>query len=160
MEAFSVPGYYHGRVRVNLRGRESRGIIAIEDYDQICADVTELLMECRNPEDGTRAVKRVERFADASPLEMAETDADLDVIWEGNPLALQHPELGLIGPIPHRRTGGHTGAHGIAWLQSPAIEPGDRGLRSSFDIVPTVFDLLGEPIPESVDGTSLVEASD
>ncbi len=160
MEAFAIPAYYHGRIRINLRGREAREKVRPEQYERACAALTTLLEECRNPETGRPAVKSVRRFVESDPLLLGETDADLEVIWEGAPISLDHPVHGRIGPVPHRRTGGHTGDHGIAWLNSPAFEPEDRGRRSSFDVVPTVFDLLGRPTPEDLSGHSLLQPAD
>jgi hypothetical protein len=34
--------------------------------------------------------------------------------------------------------------------------PGDYGTRSSFDVVPTLFDLLNERLPDKINGQSLV----
>ena len=45
--------------------------------------------------------------------------------------------------MPYRRTGGHTGGRGIGYLALPGVAPGDRGLRSAFDVVPTLLDLCG-----------------
>jgi predicted AlkP superfamily phosphohydrolase/phosphomutase len=157
MPAFALPAYYHGRIRLNLRGREARGKVRPTDYDRVCADLIQCLTQCTNARTGEAAVRRVERFTDARPLFMNETDADLEVIWNGNPTALDHPTLGRIGPVPHRRTGGHTGASGVAWVRGCGIAPADGGRRSSFDVVPTVFDLLGEAAPSGISGRSLLD---
>ena len=61
------------------------------------------------------------------PRRLGATEADLVFIWTG-PLAFDHPSLGRIGPIPFRRTGGHTGPFGMAYLHGPGIIPGDRGV--------------------------------
>jgi hypothetical protein len=86
---------------------------------------------------------------------MGATEADLIFVWNG-PLAFEHPALGRIGPVPFRRTGGHTGPYGMAYLRGPDIAAGDRGVRSSFDVAPTVIGLLGEPVPHGTSGTSLL----
>jgi hypothetical protein len=80
----------------------------------------------------------------------------LNVNWKGSPLCLEHPDFGRVGPVPFRRTGGHTGLYGMAYLKSDIFAPGDYGIRSSFDVVPTLFDLVCEPLPQNVSGQSLV----
>lgn len=157
MRAFALPAYYHGRIRLNLQGREARGKVRPRDYDAVREEVARLLRECTDPRTGLPAVQRVERFTDRDPLAMDETDADLDVLWNGNPTALDHPRLGRIGPVPHRRTGGHTGAHGIAYLRLPGHPPADGGKRSAFDVAPTLFDLRGETPPPDLSGRSLLD---
>lgn len=62
--------------------------------------------------------------------------------------------LRLIGPVALRRTGGHTGPDGIAYVAAPGLEPG--GVRSTFDVVPTVMRLLGDHPPAHLSGTSLL----
>jgi hypothetical protein len=78
------------------------------------------------------------------------------VAWRENILCLEHPDLGRVGPVPFCRTGGHTGLHGMAYLKSDISAPGDYGTRSSFDVVPTLFQLLNEPLPNKISGQSLV----
>ena len=90
-----------------------------------------------------------------SPFDLPASGADMYVNWKGSPLCLEHPQLGRVGPVPFRRTGGHTGLYGMAYLKSENFAPGDYGIRSSFDVVPTLFDLLNEPLPEKITGQSL-----
>jgi arylsulfatase A-like enzyme len=44
----------------------------------------------------------------------------------------------------------------MAYIRSPEIEAGDRGVRSSFDVVPTLVELLGESLPAGLSGKSLL----
>jgi predicted AlkP superfamily phosphohydrolase/phosphomutase len=48
MPAFALPSFYDGRIRINLRGRERRGIVDPSRYEQTCAELETLLRECRN----------------------------------------------------------------------------------------------------------------
>ena len=70
--------------------------------------------------------------------------------------ALEHPRLGLVGPVPLRRTGGHTGRYGMAYVLAPGLDPGDRGVRSAFDVAPTIVDLLGARPAGPMSGSSLL----
>jgi hypothetical protein len=78
------------------------------------------------------------------------------VVWHGGACSWQHPEHGLIGPVPHRRTGGHTGPYGYASLSGPGIVGGEYGVVSAFDIAPTVVELLGGPEVDGLSGSSVV----
>jgi predicted AlkP superfamily phosphohydrolase/phosphomutase len=158
MPAFALPSFYDGRVRLNLRGRERDGVIEPSRYDETCRAIEALLRECRNPLTGEPAVDAVERADTRDPLALDSSESDLLVVWRGVATALQHPRLGLIGPVPLRRTGGHTGRHGVAYIVAPGIPPGDRGVRSAFDVVPTLIDLLRCPPMPGVTGTSLLAA--
>ena len=161
MEAFALPSYYDGRIRINLAGRERDGLVALADYpaklDELCA----LLQEIRNPRSGGSVIRSIERPVAADPLNADETQADLVILWSDAPLCFFHESFGLIGPAPYRRTGGHSGGHGIAWFSSPQVLRGPSQIdgakiASAFDIMPTVITLLGHPIPQGISGRSLM----
>ena len=156
MPAFALPSYYDGRIRVNLRGRESRGIVDPGNYQRVLADVERLVRESIDPATKRSAVDFVEYTAPRDPGEMAETQADLVFVWKGTVSSLEHPSLGRIGPLPYRRTGGHTGASGMAYIKSHRLPAGEWGTRSAFDVVPTIIDLLGQPQAPSISGSSLL----
>jgi predicted AlkP superfamily phosphohydrolase/phosphomutase len=156
MPAFALPSFYDGRIRINLKGRERDGIVDPSRYEETCRELEALLRECRNPRTGEPMVEAFERASTRDPLALTSSEADLLVIWRGVAAALEHPRLGVIGPVPLRRTGGHTGPHGLAFVASPDVEPGDRGVRSSFDVVPTIARLMAAQPPARVSGTSLV----
>jgi hypothetical protein len=100
-------------------------------------------------------VANVDRHTD--PFAVPTSDGDLVVTWGASCSSFDHPTHGLIGPVPYRRTGGHTGPYGFAYVQAPDLAPGDRGVRSAFDVAPTLVDLLGLPPIETVAGTSLLD---
>jgi len=156
MPAFALPSFYDGRIRINLRGRERHGMVHPSRYDETCRELEALLLECRDPRTGEPVVDSFERAATRDPLALNGSEADLVIVWRGVVNALEHPRLGRIGPVPFRRTGGHTGPHGVAYVAGAGLEPGDHGVRSSFDVVPTIARLLGVEPPGSMSGMSLV----
>jgi predicted AlkP superfamily phosphohydrolase/phosphomutase len=157
MAAFALPSFLDGRIRINLRGRERDGIVDLSHYEETCRALEAILAECRDPRTGEPAVASIERASAANPLTLASSDADLVVVWRDVAAALEHPRLGLIGPVPLRRTGGHTG-NGVAYLAAPGLEPGDRGVRSSADVTPTIVQLLGVEPTTRLAGKSLLSA--
>jgi len=157
--AFALPSFGDGRIRINLRGREREGIVEVSQYEEYCRRIETLLGECRDPRTGEPAVARIERPPTANPLALPSSEADLFVVWRKVTAAIEHPRLGLIGPVPLRRTGGHT-RNGIAYLAMPGLEPGDRGVHSSLDIVPTMAHLLGVEPAIRMEGKSLLTAPD
>jgi predicted AlkP superfamily phosphohydrolase/phosphomutase len=142
MRAFALPSFYDGRIRVNLRGRERDGIVEPSDYTALCDELEGLARACVDPRTGRSVVETVERAA-SDPLHLDSSASDLVVVWRGCALAFDHPEHGLVGPVPYRRTGGHTGPFGFAYVSGPGIEPVDGGIASSFDVAPTIAELLG-----------------
>ena len=156
MPAFALPSYYDGRIRLNLAGRESHGTVAVESYRSVLESVEKLLRECVDPATGESAVDFVEYPALQNPLAAGSTQSDLVVVWKGAATCLEHPLLGRIGPVPYRRTGGHTGRYGMAYIRADNRRVGDRGVASAFDLVPTIIDLIGQPRLRSLSGTSLL----
>lgn len=155
MPAFALPSFYDGRVRINLRGRERCGTVGLARYEETCREIEALVRECRNPRTGEPVVRSVERASTRDPLALTGSEADLLIVWRDVVAAFDHPRLGLIGPVPLLRTGGHTGRYGVAYIAAPGLAAGDHGVRSAFDVVPTIADLLGERAPAHVSGTSL-----
>jgi len=153
MRCFSLPSFYDGRVRVNLRGRERAGTVAPADYDALCDEIVALVHACRDLRTGEPVVDHVVR-ADGDPRTLGPSEADLVIVWRGASLGFEHPTLGRIGPLPYRRTGGHTGPYGMAFFAGEGITAGDFGVRPSFDVVPTIVDLLGEKLPSGYSGQS------
>ena len=155
MDAFALPSFYDGRIRINLEGREADGRVRASEYEAKCDELEALLRACRDPATGEEVVSYVERVEGRDPFTLGPTEADVTVVWKGIFCALEHPALGLVGPLPFRRTGGHTGPFGLAYLSNAGVESGDRGVRSSFDVVPTLCEMLGEP-PDGLSGDSLL----
>jgi hypothetical protein len=155
MAAFALPAFLDGRIRINLRGRERHGIVELSQYEETCRTLETLLGECRDPRTGQPMVAAVERASTANPLALASTESDLVVVWRDVAAALEHPRLGLIGPVPLRRTGGHT-RDGIAYIAAPGLKPGDRAVRPSSDVAPTIVQLLGAENAVRLAGRSLL----
>lgn len=157
MPAFALPAYYDGRVRVNLEGREKSGVVSLGDYQRVCGDVIDLLQDCRNLLTGEPVIEAIHWPKKKHPEAVGPSEADLYVLWRSAPVGFSTPALGDIGPVPYRRTGGHTGSRGFLYLAGDGIAPVAAGVASSFDVVPTVLDLLGEERPAYVSGRSLRE---
>jgi len=155
MDVFVLPAFYDGQLRVNLAGREARGQVPLEGYEAACARVEAFLGEVRDALTGEPVVERIERNP-KNPMSRAPTEADLLVLWRGCPLGFDHPQTGRIGPLPYRRTGGHTGKSGFAYFGGPSFARVNLGVRDAFDVAPTLLDMLGETRPTGMTGESFL----
>jgi predicted AlkP superfamily phosphohydrolase/phosphomutase len=155
MSAFALPSFYDGRVRVNLEGREAHGIVPRARYRAELDEIADLLRACTEPIHGRDVVESIEYF-DGAPEELPDSQADLTVVWRNAPIGLDHERLGRIGPLPWRRTGGHTGDTGFLFLANTRLEPATHGRVSSFDVVPTLLGLLDRGAPAHLSGRSLL----
>lgn len=158
MEAFAVPAFYDGQIRVNLRGREACGTVDPERYEALLGELEQLLSECRDPLSGEPAVRETFR-ANKPPMELSPYEADLYVLFGSGLLGIEHPSIGTIGPLPWRRTGGHTGDWGFLFGAGPGLETLAAETASSFDVVPTMLSLLGDDPGLARSGRSLVGAT-
>jgi len=156
LPCFALPSFYDGRIRVNLAGRELSGKVSPAEYESLCDEVEALVRACHDSRTDMPVVESIVRCGGEDPLAIGPTECDMIIVWSEASLGFDHPELGKIGPVPYRRTGGHTGPHGMAFLAGNDIAPGDMGTRDAWDVVPTLFTLLGEPVPPHLSGQPLI----
>ena len=114
MRAYATPAYYDGRVRINLKGRERRGVVPLEGYQAVVNEVADLIRSCKDPISGAPIDVDVE-CRPGDPLKRDPSDADVIVRFNKDYYAFECEGLGLIGPAPCRRPGGHTGGPGIGY---------------------------------------------
>ena len=158
MQAFALPSFYDGQIRLNLKRRESRGLVDPADYGRRCDEVEGFLRECRDPRTGQAVVDDVIRTA-GDPLDRPPSACDIVVTWRGTPLAVSHPRIGTVGPAPFRRAGGHTGGDGFLWLAGRGIAVGTGARASTFDVVPTLMALLDHRPSPAISGQTLLDVA-
>ena len=156
MDAFALPSFYDGQIRINLKGRETHGRVALEAYRSTCDRIEDDLRACLDPTTGRSVVREVVRTHRSCPLDLGPTEADLVVVWEGSASAFEHPSYGTIGPCPFRRPGGHTGDHGVALFCDADTKPGFYGTRSAFDVVPTIIEYVTGSVAPRLSGESFL----
>lgn len=141
-------------VRINLKGRESRGVVEPgDDYDAICRELMEELKALKNPDSGEPLAESVELSRELHPGERAEALPDLLVTWNRNHLirAAVSDRIGRVdcsGLVTHLRSGDHRPvgrffAMGPGWRQGRL----DRMVNAE-DFYPTItalFDAEAEP---------------
>jgi predicted AlkP superfamily phosphohydrolase/phosphomutase len=160
MKAFALPSFSEGYVRLNVRGREARGLVDPADYEAVCAEITAELHALTDARTGRPAVKRVvrTRVRPDGPAVDGErpSDADLIVVWEGVPIdVVDHPTAGRIGPVPFKRSGSHV-HRGFLMAAGPGVPTGVKLPEAhALDIPPTILSLLGASIPAHFDGRPL-----
>lgn len=157
MRCFAVPTFYDGRVRINLAGREARGRVALDEYDDACDEIEQQVRACRDARTGKEVVADVRRIRADDPLAPDGPDADIEIVFDGLSDAWVHPELGLLGPVPFRRTGSHS-PRGFLMASGPGIEPVELGTHDAIDVTASILALLHGRVPREarVDGKPLI----
>jgi predicted AlkP superfamily phosphohydrolase/phosphomutase len=157
MRAFALPTFGGAYVRINLAGREPLGIVPLDEFESECRAVESLIRACRDVRTGRPVVARIDRLGNDDPLDPSEERyGDLIVEWSGPTDAIEHPELGVVGPVPFNRTGAHSD-RGFAWVSGEGLTPGDLPVHSVLDLPPTIVRLLGEDAPLPPSGEPIAE---
>ena len=156
-------GDYDGYLRINLRGRESRGIVeAGQDFADWVNKVSEGLYSFIDADSGEPIVKTVLRREDLR-LKGSCLDhlPDLIVQWQETP-PYKHREIksslygSILWPTPGRNPEGRSGNHrseGFLIGKGDRFSPGTSlGSVDIVDLAPTILNILGFPVPSKMEG--------
>jgi predicted AlkP superfamily phosphohydrolase/phosphomutase len=154
--AFCLPTDLEGYIRINVKGREPKGIVNPgTEYNEICKDLSTALQRLINPLTGRPAVRQVIRADEAFPGERRHYLPDLIVLWseEAEINEVHSPELGTVrSPSPDARTGTHR-PPGFVLARGPHVQRGQVLERGHIiDFAPTVLAQFGLPRPQHMDG--------
>ncbi len=148
-------------IRINIKGRDPQGLVAEGDAcEELCEFISARLRELINPATGKPAVRKVSRTRDLYRGRHLEILPDLTAMWSDEaPIeALYSPGYGTVTGGHHDlRSGGH-GAEGLLIIRDPAGRPIEAGEASGRDLAPSILELMGVPVPETMEGRSLVRA--
>ena len=128
MRAFALPTYSEGLIRVNVAGRDGKGMVAPDGFPSVCDEICDYLSQIRDSRSGLPMVKKIIRTRKTA-FDQLDTGppADLIVLWqEETPTdVIDHPQAGQMGPWPYFRTGGHC-SQGFVMASGPGFEPGSK----------------------------------
>lgn len=154
--AFAVPNNDStGAIRISVKGRDHNGIVAPGDFEQVCSDIREALLELTDPVSGRPVVKRVTVLKDEFHGPFIDQLPDLTVLWDQSfPwYSVCSPRFGTLRIRQQdNRTGSHTD-HGFLLLHGPDVPAGSvLSGCSVYDIAPTVLNYSGVRVPQDFDG--------
>jgi predicted AlkP superfamily phosphohydrolase/phosphomutase len=142
-----------GRIFVNLRGREPQGSVdSGKEYEALRKDLTESLLGLTDPDTGEPMIERVYRREEIYSGECYDQAADL--------VAMPHRGYDLKGSIKKDVltdrgviNGAHTYDDAMLYIRGQEINKEEAAI---VDVMPTILQLMGVPIPDDVDGVSLI----
>lgn len=157
---------------INLKNEKPAGIVSEEEYERLLALITEKLGELKDPRTGQPVISRVYRRDELfhGPFAKEAPDLILDW-WSENAFSIKpsfpeendRPTLEILprGPVREPEWGGTHRKLGVLVMKGQAFKRAARidGARL-VDVAPTLLHLMGQPIPDDVDGRVLVEAFD
>ena len=160
---------FFGNVNLNLRGREPQGCVEqgreAEDLKRV---ITQSLHELRDPQSGERIVDSVYRREELYSGPHLDGAPDLLVIMRDYAYMTRDGYEGMMERLlasPMSRDNGrlaHSGNHrldGVLMMAGPGVRPGGEVTGATLmDIAPTLFYVLGLPVPGYMDGRVLQQA--
>jgi predicted AlkP superfamily phosphohydrolase/phosphomutase len=157
---------------INKKDEKPSGIVEEHEYEALLAMVTQKLSELKDPRTGQPIVPRVYRRNELfhGPFANEAPDLILDW-WSENAFSIKtslpedgdQPALKIRkrGPMKEPEWGGTHRLNGIIIMKGGPFKKGveiDGALL--MDMAPTLLHLMGQGIPESMDGRVLVDAFD
>ncbi|MBN1668641.1 MAG: alkaline phosphatase family protein [Anaerolineales bacterium] len=154
---------YQGQIFVNLKGREPEGLVEPgEAYEDLLQELRADLAKMVDPEDGEKVVDHIYRKEELFQGPGSRQAPDLTLVMRdlsyitrlGYELSNQPGQV--FGSSPVRENGGHR-LEGVIIAAGPALASGGRSQAAAWlgDIAPTVLHVLGEAVPDSMDGQVL-----
>lgn len=171
--AFSEELPYLQTIWINVKGREEGGTVEPgEQYEQLIAEITKKLYDWRDPDTGGKVVEVVQHRRDIYNGDWVERSPDLIVrttypgnyAYQGKSSRHSNPQapierLRIDAPGSMKFYAAKSGTHrdyGVYLAQGPMV-PAGRQLDGArlWDVMPTLFYLLGQPVPSDMDGKIL-----
>jgi predicted AlkP superfamily phosphohydrolase/phosphomutase len=148
-------GGYYCRLFLNVRGREPEGLVAPEDYERVRTELKqglEALGDEQGRPIGTVAHRPEELYAERNGIAPDLLVYFGDLYWRS---------VGQVGGgeihVFENDTGPDDANHafeGLYLLAADGIEAGPGPERDLRDVAPTILELLGEPVPTDMEGSS------
>lgn len=158
----------YGNIYINLKGREPEGIVAPgKEYDDLRNQIVGKLARLTDPDTGDKIIERVYRREELYEGPHVEDAPDLLIGWKDYSYYTSIT-LGMEkGPVfgPHMNIDcseyKHVGTHrlnGIFMAMGGVIRKGAEIFGADIcDVAPTILYMLGQPIPEDMDGKVLTD---
>jgi len=143
-----------GRIFINLRGREPQGCVEPgSEYEHLLEEVAEGLLTLRDPDSGEPMIEKVLRREEIYRGPQLNRAADLIAVPQrGYDLkgAINKEALTFKGD---ELIGMHTYDDAMLYIRNHEIK---RVEFSVVDVMPTILEIMGLPMPPDLDGTSLL----
>ena len=162
LRAFALPSASDGHIRLNVAGREAKGLVSPENFGVTVDNIVQMLERCTDPLSGQAAVANIIRTRQ-SAFERSEIEPDIIVSWTTTqPLnALAEKYIGQIGPLPFFRSGGHLNhgetIHNEFFALGPNLPKGQRMETGQLcDLPATILSLIAPALAARLPGNSLI----
>jgi predicted AlkP superfamily phosphohydrolase/phosphomutase len=153
-----------GSIYINLKGRQPFGLVEPgKEYEDLRNYIMEKLYELKDPETQKPIVGEVYKKEEIYTGPYIEMAPDLIFQTRGREYLITYPyhsfgegaDLEIVKPLPPFFEGDHR-MQGVFMAYGPDIAQGKKIEGTHImDVAPTVLHLMGQPVPESMDGRVL-----
>ncbi len=149
-----------GQIYLNMVGREPHGIVTQASYKRTRQDIVNALQELRD-ENGRSLISKIILREETYHGPYADKGPDIHLVLDDYNI-IAYPLFATNGRIVTEQIRGDSGCHrreGIVIAHGPQFKQNVPLPISAdiIDIAPTIFALLGEAVPEHMDGAVLVD---
>jgi len=157
-----------GNININLKGREPKGIVDPgKDYEDLRNCITEKLSQLRDPDTGDKIIEKVYKREELYEGPCLQNAPDLLIGWKDyayyTSVSLGKEKGAIFGPhlsidcSEYKHMGTHR-LNGIFMAMGSVIKKGEQISGAQIhDLAPTILYLLGQSIPDDMDGKILSE---
>jgi predicted AlkP superfamily phosphohydrolase/phosphomutase len=150
-------------ININLKGREPYGIVEHDEYKGLVEYIKDELYKLKKSDKEQQLIEKVVEKEELYSGDYLEDAPDILFFFKDPRYAIRkdplYPRLFRQLTPEDRMTGHHTSfPKGICIMKGPCITPGARLKDPNImDITPTVLYLMGESIPDRLDGRVITE---
>ncbi len=164
----AAPWGKYAQVRINIAGRDPHGIVAPGEVGELADDISDLLLSLRDPVTGEAIYRQVRRNEELYSGPFSALGPDLYAVPTQERYLTVSARSGMaelplidVQPEPVVALDPAWGVHsslGIIMLAGPLVRATARVADASVaDFAPTALHLLGQPLPDDLDGRPLTE---
>jgi len=152
-----------GQIFINLQGREPQGVVAPGiEYQQVVGEIVKRLRQLKDPETGEPAVTKIYLRDELYHGPYIESAPDINVIFQDMRylvhIGTEFAHTDIFGPSVNFETGTHR-IDGMLLAHGQPIRPQQENRQpyELVDLAPTIYYLMGLPIPVDMDGNVIEE---
>lgn len=154
---------------INVKGIRPEGIVNPgKEYKEVVEQIREQLYSLKDPDTGDRVIRNVYTREELYNGQYVENAPDLTLAWWDDDAFMGRPSFGVAGNriIDYVEdkicTGDWSGTHkmnGLFLLKGPVFKKDTGNCKASImDLTPTLLHLIGDSVPDDMDGRVLKEA--
>ncbi|HDH50973.1 MAG TPA: hypothetical protein ENH04_06155 [Nitrospirae bacterium] len=149
-----------GVIRINLEGREPKGIVDESRCEELKEHIIEKLKKVKDPDSGLEVIAAAHKREEIYSGPFVQEAPDILLLTRNQEYAFTSSLLGdEIFETPQDPTPANHRMNGIFLIKGPDIKKGlNLPVKDIVDVAPTILYLMGNSVPEDMDGKVIKDA--